>query len=79
MSGLIEDTEGASLEIRRNQAKLSGKRTLFLTPLESLAKDTDGANSGNGMNLSGSRQRTRDDSTCVLFDSPKLFYMRRSL
>jgi len=37
------DTEGASLEIRRSQAKLSGKRTLFLTPLESLVRDTDGA------------------------------------
>ena len=30
-----KNTEGASLEIRRNQAKLSGKRTLFLSPLES--------------------------------------------
>ena len=29
------NTEGASLEIRRSQAKLSGKRTLFLPPLES--------------------------------------------
>jgi hypothetical protein len=45
------DTEGASLEIRRSQAKLSGKRTLLLKlsgkfPLQSdIARDTDGESS----------------------------------
>ena len=43
--GLLEDTEGASLEVRRSQAKLSGKRTLFLISLESPKTDTDGASS----------------------------------
>jgi len=44
-------TEGASLEIRRSQAKLSGKRTLLLKlsgkfPWQNkIARDTDGENS----------------------------------
>jgi hypothetical protein len=44
-------TEGASLEIRRNQTKLSGKRTLLLKlsgkfPWQKdVARDTDGENS----------------------------------
>ena len=38
------NAEGASLENRRNQMKLSGKRTPSRISLESLIRDADGAN-----------------------------------
>jgi hypothetical protein len=39
-----KDAEGANLENRRNQTKLSGKRTPSRISLESLIRDADGAN-----------------------------------